>query len=468
LSPESRILRDPAWLVGGALENQIPVVPRTGDLPLSLGQERLWSIYQDDPEECADNCPEALRLVGWLDVRALQHALCEIVRRHEVLRTTFVKLGGQPFQRVGPAVDVTLPILDLTDLPEDERESEAARVMREEARRAFDLSQKPAFSVSLFRLADEVHLLLFVWHHIVYDRWSYGVFLGELTSLYGACVRGGSMTLPPLPIQYGDFACWQRETLRGDALENLLSYWKRQLRDGVPSLQLHTDRPRPAVQTYHGSRVLQILPRALADGLKTLSRRENVTLYMTLLAAFQTLLSRYSGQITFAVGSPIANRTLPELEPLFGFFANMIVLRADLSGSPTFREVLARVREVALQAYTYQDLPFAKLVEALDPQRDLSRHPLFQVTFVFQNTPLATPEMPGLRVGFEDVDLGTSQYDLSLFVRPTEAGLLQRLEYNADLFNSDTVGTMLGHLRTLLDAVVANPDCRVLELPLLR
>jgi surfactin family lipopeptide synthetase A len=444
-------------------------VPRrngSGPCALSFAQQRLWFLDQLAPGGSAYNAPIAFRLEGPLDVAALEQSLNEIARRHETLRTTFTLSEEQPVQVIAPETIVALPVADLQNYPESEREARAARLVGEEARRPFDLARGPLLRCLLWRLATEDHILLLTMHHIVSDGWSMGVLYRELSALYETFRQGKAPSLPELPIQYADFAVWQREWLRGEVLERQLSYWKRQL-GGVQLLELPTDRPRSAVQSLRGTTQSFMLPKDLSEALNALSRKEGVTLFMTLLAAFQILLHRYTGQEDIAVGSPIANRTRSEIEGLIGFFVNTLVLRTDLSGSPSFRELLSRVRRAALDAYSHQDLPFEKLVEELNPERDPSRSPLFQVMFALQNAPMNLPILAGLNVSPVELGAETAKFDLTLSLKEAAGSLTATLEYNTDLFEHATISRMLGHFQTLLEGLVTNPDQRLSELPIL-
>jgi len=442
-------------------------VPRDGNLPLSFAQARLWFLAQLEPDSPAYNIPAAFRLTGLLNVTALSQSLSEIVRRHEVLRTTFPSVDGQPKQVISLDTALTLPVIDLRELPPDQGLSEAQRLATEEAQESFDLATGPLFRVKLLRLEEAEYMLLVTMHHIVYDGWSHDIFLRELAALYDAFSSGKPSPLPELPIQYADFAHWQREWLQGEVLESQRDYWKQQLNGSLPILQLPTDYPRPPVQTYQGGYQSLELPKNLTQALKALSQQERVTLFMTLLAAFQTLLYRYTGQEDIIVGTPIAGRNQVEAEGLIGFFVNTLALRTYLSGNPSFQELLGRVREVALGAYAHQDLPFEKLVEELQPGRDRSRTPLFQVMFVLQNTPTSALELPGLTVNSLNLDSGTAKFDLTLFIMETAQGLRASLEYNTDLFKAATITRMLGNFQTLLEGIVANPQQRLSDLPLL-
>ena len=419
--------------------------------PLSYSQRRLWFLDQYEPNSSVYNVPSGLRLRGSVDVAALERSLNEIVHRHEALRTTFSMIGGEPVQAIAPSLTVALSMEDLSGCAEEEREEKARQLVREEAHRPFDLSEGPLFRSKLLRLGDEDHILLLTMHHIVSDGWSMGVLQRELSVLYRAFMNGHSSPLVDLPIQYGDFAKWQGEWLQGEVLERQLSYWKGQL-EGIPAvLNLSTDHPRPAVQSFRGRTQSIELSKGLTEGLKGLSRKEGVTLFMVLLAAFQTLLYRYTGQGDVVVGSPIANRNRSEIEGLIGFFVNTLVLRSDLSGNPSFRELLGRVRKMALEAYEHQDLPFEKLVEELQPERSLSYSPLFQVMFVLQNAPSTELELEGLGVSRLRVGGETAKFDLTLSMHETVEGLSGSLQYNTDLFDDATITRMLGHLQRLLE-----------------
>ena len=470
LSPARRALLE-RRLKGKELKSLVNrTIPRraTRDTaPLSFAQQRLWFLDQLEPGSAVYNVPGALRLRGSLDVGTLGQSLHEIMRRHESLRTTFSMVEGEPVQVISPSVSVPFHVMDLTECPESEREGEARRLASEEARRPFDLTQGPLLRTTLIRLGKEDHVLLLTMHHIVSDGWSMGVLYRELSVLYEAFSKGQPSPLSSLPIQYADFAVWQRKWLRGEVLESQLSYWKKQL-EGVPAvLSLPTDRPRPAVQSFRGQRQSIELSKELTQGLKALSRKEGVTLFMTLLAAFQTLLYRYTGQEDIVVGSPIANRNRTEIEGLIGFFVNTLVLRCNFSGNPTFKELLATVREVALGAYAHQDLPFENLVEELQPERSLSHSPLFQVMFVLQNAPNTALKFEGLSVSPVRVGANTAKFDLTLSMHEAVEGLRGSLEYNTDLFDDATMTRMLDHFEVLLQGIVANPAQRLSNLPLL-
>jgi amino acid adenylation domain-containing protein/FkbM family methyltransferase len=435
--------------------------------PLSFGQQRLWFLQQLDAGSAVYNLPRAIRLDGSLDVVVLRRTLGEIIRRHESLRTTFDVEEGRPVQVIHPPAPPEVPITDLSALPEGQREARVRRLAEEEALKPFDLSAGPLMRVSLLRLGEEEHIALLTMHHIVSDGWSSGVFVQEIVTLYDAFYNNRPSPLAELPVQYADYAIWQREWLRGAELERQLAYWKHQLEGELPVLQLPLDRPRPAVQTFNGAIHTTVLPRQLTESLKALSRQEGTTLFMTALAAFQTLLHRYSGQDNIIVGSPIAGRNQTEIEALIGFFVNTLVLRTDISGDPTFRELLGRVRETALGAYAHQDLPFEKLVEELHQGRELSHSPLFQVMFVLHNAPASTLELPGLTVSYLEPEGVTAKFDLTLAMVDTGDDLIGTLEYNTDLFDAATMTRLLLHFHNLLEAIVGQPDRRLSELPLL-
>lgn len=445
--------------------------------PLSFAQQRLWFLNQLAPENPFYNVPAALRLSGQLDRVALKQAFNQIVCRHEALRTTFISVDGQPVQVIAPQLSLTLPLVDLQHVPIEEQKAIVQQRAVEEAQRPFHLSTDPLLRVTLLQLEPTEHVLLLTLHHIVSDGWSLGVLIRELGIFYTAFVTNQPAALSALPIQYADFAQWQRQWLQGEVLESQLQYWREQLRD-IPMLNLLGDRPRPALQTYRGATEPIQLSHRLTAALEALSQQQGVSLFMTLLAAFQTLLFRYTGQVDITVGSPIANRNRNELEELIGFFVNSLVLRTDLSGNPTFRALLSRVREVALGAYAHQDLPFEKLVEALDPERDLSHNPLFQVAFALQNAPVEPLELPGLTLQPMEYASGTTRFDLEFHLwEPAQGlsriwqaeseGLTGFVAYSTDLFDRMTIVRMVEHFTTLLEGIVANLDAKLADLPIL-
>jgi amino acid adenylation domain-containing protein len=441
-------------------------VPRDQSLPLSYAQQRLWLLEQLKLSRHTYHLLEVMRLHGPLHITALTQSLQEIVQRHEIFRTTFVNIAGRPFQIVRPTTIVSLPVIDLRDLSEDEQEAQVHTLARAAVQQQFDLLEGPLLRVTLVRLADAEHVLLLTMHHIVSDSWSHGVFWRELAVLYEAFTTGRPSSLPALSLQYADFAHWQQQWLQREALAPQLTYWKRQLA-GVSMLQLPTDHPRPAVQTFRGARHFLTLSPMLTKALKTMSQRHGVTLFMTLLAAFQSLLHRYTGQDDIAVGSLIANRNRVEIEGLIGFFANVLVLRTDCSGDPSFRELLMRIRTVTLGAYEHQDVPYEKLLEELRPPRDLSHNPLFQVMCVLHNTPQQVQDLSGLNVCPIEFDPGTARFDITLDFWETPEGLRGRFEYSTDLFEAATIARMARQLQTLLEGIVADPGQRLSQLSLL-
>ncbi|MBR8837983.1 MAG: amino acid adenylation domain-containing protein [Stigonema ocellatum SAG 48.90 = DSM 106950] len=437
------------------------------ELPLSFAQTRLWFLDQFDPNRSFYNIPIALRIVGTLKVAAYIQSLEEIIHRHEALRTNFVTVDGKPNQIVQTATNWTVSVVDLQHLSTTEQEIASKLLAQQEAIQPFDLATQPLVRATLVVLSETEHILNVCMHHIVSDGWSMGVFVQELAALYNAYSQGQPSPLEPLPIQYADFAIWQRLWLQPDVLESQLSYWQKQLASAPALLVLPSDRPRPAVQTYNGANQEFALSVELTQRLTKLSQEQGVTLFMTLLAAFDTLLYRYTGVADVLVGSPIANRNHSEIEGLIGFFVNTLVLRTDLSENPSFQELLSRVREMALGAYAHQDLPFEMLVEALQPERDLSHTPLFQVMFVLQNAPMSQVELTGLTVSPLKVESATAKFDLTLGMENTNSGLVGVWEYNTDLFSRSTIERMTGHFRTLLSAIVANPFERISQLPML-
>src|SRR5271166_1052329 len=445
------------------LPESIPRVSREAPLPLSFAQQRLWFLDQLEGGSTAYHIPEAFRLRGALNIGALKRSLDEIVRRHEALRTVFRKAEGGPIQIVLPELELFMPIIDLAGLPE----AELIRQLAEAAYKPFDLARGPLLRAALYRLGEEEHLLFLNIHHIVSDGWSSGVLLGELSRLYAAFVEGRPSPLPEPAIQYADYAAWQRDWLKGETLERQLNYWKEQLADAPALLELPTDRPRPPVQTFRGGHVVFTISKETTEGLKAIGRRVGATPFMTLYAAFAILLSRWSGQEDLVIGSPIAGRRHPATEPLIGFFVNALALRGDLSGNPTFTELLTRVKPMTLEAYAHQDLPFEQLVDALQPERSLSRTPLFQAVLVLQNTPLEAMELGGLEAAPVECGYKIAKFDLTLGFEETEEGLRGGFEYNADLFDASTIRRMEDHFRTLLEGIVADPDRKIVDLPLL-
>jgi amino acid adenylation domain-containing protein len=455
--PEILALLQAAVPVGGR-PPQLRPRSGTGLPPLSFAQQRLWFLDRLDPGNLAYTMATSRRLPGPLDVAALRAGLDEIVRRHEILRTSFGLENGEPVQIIAAAAPGILPVVDLEMLPAAERGPAADRLGAEEAERPFDLDRGPLFRTTLLRLGAEEHRLLLTMHHVVADGWSLGVLVRELTTLYTAFAAGQASPLPEPPVQYADFAVWQREWLAGRTLDAQLAYWRHQLDGGVPTLALPMARPRSAARTFTAARHSFRLSQALLEGARRVSAEHAVTLFMTLMAAFTSVLHRYTGETAVGIGTAVANRRRVELEGLIGFFANTLVLRTDFGGDPTFRELLGRVREVALGAYEHQDLPFEKLVEDLQPERSRSLSPFFQVSFVLQNAPLD---------GELDVTAAASPFDLTALFREERHELVGVFMYGAERFDATTIARLAGHFETLLAAAIADPSRRVSQLPIL-
>ncbi|RKI51355.1 amino acid adenylation domain-containing protein, partial [Corallococcus sp. AB049A] len=467
---ESPTVEALAGRLHGSASSQAPKLTRVthdGPRPLSFAQQRLWLLDQLQPGDASYNIPTALQLSGHLDTEALRRAFEALVQRHEALRTTFHSHQDQPIQTIHAASGWTLPLVDLSTLPEALREEEARRLANEEARRPFDLARGPLLRATLARLAEDSHLLLVTMHHIVSDGWSMGVLVREMVAFYESFATGSTPAFAPLPVQYADFATWQRDWLQGEALEAQIHFWKQQLSGAPAALELPTDRPRPPVQSHRGATVDLHIPAQVSEALKTLAQREGATPFMTLLAAFQVLLSRYSAQDDVSVGTPIAGRTQAETEGLIGFFVNTLVLRAQMNPRATFRELLTQVRGTTFAAFEHQHLPFEKLVEAVQPARDLSRSPLFQAMFVLQNTPNEALRLPGLSFQALPLEAHFAKFDLSLGLREGRDGFVGTMEYATDLFDAATVQRMAGHFGVLLEAIAKKPDTRLGDLPLL-
>ncbi|MBV9774029.1 MAG: AMP-binding protein, partial [Gemmatimonadetes bacterium] len=455
-------------LRGAGVDAAPPIrrVERTGPMPVSFAQQRLWLVDRIEPGSAAYNLAGALRLRGTLDVAALERSLEALVARHETLRTVFAEQDGAPVQVIHPPAPVPLPVLDLRDAPD--AMAEAERLAAEEALRPFDLARGPLLRCTLLRLADEDHVLCFTMHHVVSDGWSRRVLTREVSALYAAFRRGEEPYLPELPVQYADFAAWQRAWLSGETLEARIGYWRAKLADSPPLLELPVDRPRTLVQGERAERHAFTLAPALSQGLHALSRRERTTPFMTLLAAWQALLGRWAGQDDVVVGTPIAGRTLHETEGVIGFFVNMLALRADLSGDPTWTELLGRVRETALGAYTHQELPFERLVEELAVERGLTYTPLFQVTFDLESAGAGEALSLGtLAVEPFETGAAVAKFDLELSFSEGDA-LRGALLYREALFEAGTIARMAGHLEAVLEALATDPGRRLSELSLLR
>jgi amino acid adenylation domain-containing protein len=454
-----------------------PIIPidRNGPLPLSFAQQRLWFLHQLDPDSSSNNMPVVVRFTGSLNVPILKQSLHALVQRHEVLRTHFPAENGQPIQVIAADVELKLPIVDLRQIPADQRSSEALTLATEEAHCPFDLENGPILRLLLLQLSDDEHLLVWNMHCMICDGASSDVFYRDLTALYEAFSAGRPSPLPELPIQYVDFAQWQRQWFQGEVLETQLNYWKRKLEGTLPMIQLPIDRPRPPiVQTYRGDRGARMLSRSLNTDLQNLSQKLGATQFMTLIAAFELLLHRYSQQKDILISFASAGRAQVETEGLVGFFSNTLIQRINFDGNPTFRELLDKVRKASLEAYAHQDLPFEKLIKELDPDQGQSRSPLFQVKFAL-NPPwssgrgMASVHLPDLTITslFGYIYHGKTNYDLILVMREQDEGLGMVFDYNADLFDASTIARMLGHFETLLRGIVANPDQRISDLQLL-
>jgi amino acid adenylation domain-containing protein len=450
-----------------ATASRIELISRSEPLPLSFAQQRLWFVHQLDPASPAYNIPTALRMAGPLNVPALEKTLNEIVRRHETLRTVFDIVEGQLVQVIHAAEPTEIVVIDLRDVPEVTRKAQAVRIAMQEAQGPFDLARGPLLRVSLLRLADEEHIALVTLHHIISDGWSTGVFIREVAALYEAYSAGKDSPLAEMGVQYADYAVWQREWLSGTVLEEQLGYWREQLGGELAVLDLPADRPRPPVQTFRGARQSFAVPASVREKLQGLGREEGATLFMTLLAAFKVLLHRYTGAEAIAVGTPTAGRNRTEIEGLIGFFVNTLVMRTEVNGAESFRELLKRVREGSLAAFAHQDLPFEKLVEELQPARDMSRPPLAQVFFTMENPQIEALKLSGITLTPMESESGTVNYDLVLNMVETGGDLRGSFEYNVDLFDAQTVARLVEHFQTLLRDIGENPEERVSTLDLL-
>ncbi|BAY05184.1 amino acid adenylation domain-containing protein [Anabaena cylindrica PCC 7122] len=437
------------------------------NLPLSFAQQRLWFLDKLKPNSSAYNIAYRLKILGSLNINILEQSLYEIIQRHEILQTNFVVVNGQPTQVITHNFDFNLPIIDLQSLPDFQRETEAEKIAKQEAEKSLNLAEDTLFRIQLLRLSPEDNLLLINIHHIIFDGWSFRVLFEELKALYTAYCQDLTSPLRQLPIQYADFTLWQRQWLTGEVLESQLNYWKRQLGGTLPVLELPTDRPRPQVQTYAGATKFFIFSKELTASLKSLCQEEGVTLFMTLLTAFKILLCRYSGQKDVIVGTPIAGRNRREIEVLIGFFVNTLALRTDLGEHRSFRELLSRVRRVCLEAYTHQDVPFEQLVEVLQPERNLSHTPIFQVMFALQNALMGELQLPNLTVTALEALVQTAKFDLTLSMSERNGQLIGEWEYNTDLFDGSTIERMIQHFQMLLSGILAAPHQCIWELPLI-
>ena len=474
---------------GVSSQPQIVAQSRESNLfPLSFAQQRLWFLDQLQPGNSAYNISQPMRIVGSLNVAALEQSFHEVVKRHEVLRTTFTVVDGQPLQVIAPSLRFILAVVDLQELSQEQRESEVLRLASDEAQQPFNLTKGPLLRVTLLQLAAAEYALLLTMHHIIADGWAIGVLIHEIATLYEAfsvaklslpdatrsLLHQRGTPLSELSIQYADFAVWQRQWLQGERLETQLAYWQRQLGGKLPVLELHrvseacrSNHPPSTIQTFSGAREALVLPKTLSEKLKTLNQRQGITLFMILLATFQTLLHWYTDQEDIVVGTDIASRNQAETKQLIGFFVNQLVLRTDLSGNPTFVELLERVREITLEAYAHQDLPFDKLVDVLNPKRELNRTPLFQVKIVLENTQTPSLELPGLTITSLKVKNTTVQFDLLLELNETEQGLFGVWEYNTDLFDQGSIVRLSNNFATLLNRIATHPESKLSELKII-
>jgi hypothetical protein len=455
---QQTVLRQPAGPIAGAT--------REGPLPLSFAQQRLWFLDQLAPGSPFYNIAAAVQLHGLLDVAALDYGLSALVQRHETLRTTFELHEEQPVQVIAPALPLPLPCIDLQDCTPAQQEQQVRELAEAAAQQPFDLSRGPLIRATILRLAPHEHVLLLTLHHIIADGWSIGVLVREIAASYLAHSSGQPAQLAPLPLQYADYAIWQRQWVGSGAAAAQLAYWKAQLAGPLPAHELPIAQPRREGMSFHGAAQPVALSSDLTAALVALSRQENATLFMTLLAAFAMLLHRYTGDEDIIIGSPIANRTWPELEGLIGFFVNMLPLRIDLSGNPSVRDMLQRVREVCLEAYAHQDLPFDRVIEAVQPWRSASRMPIFSVVLALQNAPLPPIELPGLTFDILETVTATAKYDLTLNVTETSSGLRGALEYTTHLYDQAAIGQLLAHFQTLLEGIVSDPDQPIANLSL--
>jgi hypothetical protein len=438
---------------------------RDGEAALSFAQQRLWFLNQLEPDSPFYNVPFGVRLTGYLDISALERSLSEIVRRHEVLRTIFITRDGEPVQIVTPARPLQLPVVDLSGLEESIMAEETNRLSEVVSRQTFDISVGPLLRSVVLKLEEQDHVAFMSMHHLVSDEWSMGILIREMGVLYEAFIGGRSSPLPELAIQYSDFALWQRQWLEGEVLDRQLAYWRSQLQELPPALKL-SNKEHPERDSYHRAAHPIELPESLSGRLRKLCAQEKVTLFMLMLSAFKVLLYRLSGQEQIVVGAPIANRNRAEIEALIGFFINTLVLKTDLGGDPTFREVLRQVKDVCLSAYAHQDLPFEKIVDELAPERSLRYAPLFQVMFVLQNTPVTSVELPGLTIAPVKTDTGSAMFDLILIVMDSDDSIQGMWLYNTDLFEPSTINRIAEHYNAVLGEAMQNPEIKIIDIPI--
>jgi hypothetical protein len=442
-----------------ATDIRIPHADRSQTIPLSFAQQRIWFLEEFEGGSSVYNIPWAMGIKGLFNADALQTALDKLVSRHESLRTVFLKTDAEPEQKILSSMPLAVEKVSMPG-------ADAATVrtqLESWSRESFPLEKGPMLRVRLVELADDDHVLMMVMHHIISDAWSLDLLQKELFGVYFAECAGEVFELPELPLQFADYACWQRNYLQGPEFDNQLKYWTDKLRGAPPILELPTDRPRPSEQSYRGSRARRLLPIDLRDALKELARSNNATLFMVLLATFDVLLARHSGQDDIVVGSPIAGRQQTDLEALIGLFLNTLAMRTDLSTNPSFSELLKQVQTTALDAYAHQDLPFDKLVDALQPSRDMSHSPVFQVQFMLQNAPASAEPVQGLELSGLEFEYGTAKFDLTLAMGETADGLMAEMEYSVDLFDAITIERMLEQFERLLRGIVANPAAKVNE-----
>ncbi|HEX2270349.1 MAG TPA: condensation domain-containing protein, partial [Pyrinomonadaceae bacterium] len=467
LSPEQ--LAKLAYQLKASKASKQQEIPRRvpGDpCPLSFAQQRLWFIAQLEPNNPFYNCMEAWRMTGRLNLPLLEQVFNEVVRRHEALRTSFELVADEPMQIVSSEITLNPRVIDLQGLPASERERQVSKVSAEELRRPFDLRRGPLLRAVVLRISEQEHAIVITTHHIISDAWSLGILIREITDLYAAFAEGRPSPLAELPFQYADFAIWQRQRFTGPVLEQHLDYWRQHLASAPHVLALPADHQRPAVFTGRGSHESLTLSPELSQQLRSLGRRKGVTLFMTMLAAFEVLLSRYSGQTDFLVGADIANRNHGLTESLIGFFVNQLVLRADLSGNPTFNELLERVKEVTLNGYAHQDAPFERVVDMLNPERNLSHAPLFQVKLTLQNALTDNLELSELAIGGGGTESFATKLDLTLVVFDGDPVKVD-MQYSTDLFKSSTVSRMLTHFERLLASAIRDPEQHISQLELL-
>ncbi len=470
LPPEKRELLEMMLMEQGVDLSQVLIVPQSREnnaFPLSFSQQRLWFLDQLEPGSPLYNIPAVLRLKGNLNISALEQSFKEIIKRHEVLRTVFSEEKGEAVQIVSESFSFKIDQTDLKGTPEAERGQTLRRHAAEESVKPFQLNSGPLLRVSLLSFSATDHALLVTMHHIISDNWSTGIFVHEIMQFYSALVQGQKPQLPPLAVQYADFAAWQRKWFKGKTMDDQIAYWKEALKGIPPVIELPLDKPRPAYQTYNGDFKTFTISKPTTEGLKSLSRKQDVTLFMTLLSAYYVLLHRYAGQDDICVGSPIANRNRKETEAMIGFFVNTLVLRGSLHGNPTFTELLQRTKETTLGAFAHQDLPFETLVEELQPERDMSHSPLFQVMFVLNNAPVEKLELPDVELSVVEIENKTSKFDLILNVFEDENGLQCKIEYNTDLFEAATIERFSRHYQTLLKSIVQTPEERIGHLAIL-